>query len=288
MSVFLALLLLAQVGPVTAPGMDDPTQLPPEIVERKEREAAAPVVDQPEESRAVKLDISPDLAQCLVEANEDPLAAAEASREWFDASQGRERAEAGHCLGVALSRLERWEPAYVAFVASRDNSAPEDLAARARRGSMAGNAALASGDARAALDALELAETDARNSEQPDFAGEIALDKAQALVALGREEEAARSLAVARAALPESAQAWLLSATLSRRMGDLASAQTQIERAAELMPIAPDIGLEAGVIAVLSGRDEAARKSWQSVIDAAPESDAARVARGYIEQLEAS
>ena len=38
------------------------------------------------------------------------------------------------------------------------------------------------------------------------------------------------------------------------------------------------IGLEAGVIAVLSGRDDAARRSWQSVLTAAPGSDAAKTA----------
>ena len=68
-------------------------------------------------------------------------------------------------------------------------------------------------------------------------------------------------------------------------MGKLAEAQAQIERAYDLRPIDPAVGLEAGVIAVLSGRDGSARKSWQSVIDAAPQSAEAAAARGYIAQL---
>ena len=46
------------------------------------------------------------------------------------------------------------------------------------------------------------------------------------------------------------------------------------------LPRDPQVGLEAGVIAVLSGRDDAARKSWQSVIAAAPDSDEAKTAHG--------
>ena len=51
------------------------------------------------------------------------------------------------------------------------------------------------------------------------------------------------------------------------------------------MPVDPEIGLEAGVIAILLGHEEAARKSWQSVISAAPGSGAAKTAQGYIDQL---
>ena len=85
--------------------------------------------------------------------------------------------------------------------------------------------------------------------------------------------------------MPDNAQAWLLSATLSRRDGDLATAQTRIERAAMLAPLDPAIGLEAGLIAALGGRDEAARRSWQSVIEAVPGSAEAATAQGYLDQL---
>jgi Flp pilus assembly protein TadD len=45
-------------------------------------------------------------------------------------------------------------------------------------------------------------------------------------------------------------------------MGHLADAQTQIQTAARLTPLDPEVGLEAGVIAMLSGHEDAARKSW--------------------------
>ena len=144
---------------------------------------------------------------------------------------------------------------------------------------------LAGGDPAAALAALDQARSDADKAGEAKLRGTIAIDRARALVALNRQDEAAAALAEARAAVPKSAQAWLLSATLSRRQGKLSEAQQQIERAAELMPVDPEIGLEAGVIAVLSGRDAAARKSWESVVRAAPQSEAAKTAQSYLDQL---
>jgi predicted TPR repeat methyltransferase len=71
-------------------------------------------------------------------------------------------------------------------------------------------------------------------------------------------------------------------------MNKLPEAQAQIEKAAALLPVDPEIGLEAGVIAVLAGRNEAARKSWQSVLTTAPDSEAAATAKGYLAQLGAA
>jgi hypothetical protein len=68
-------------------------------------------------------------------------------------------------------------------------------------------------------------------------------------------------------------------------MGKLADAQEQVEEAARLDPTAPAIGLEAGVIAILDGREEAARSSWQSVIDLSPGTEFATSAQSYLDQL---
>ena len=108
---------------------------------------------------------------------------------------------------------------------------------------------------------------------------------ARALVALDRTGEAEAALNTARRDAAQDPDAWLLSATLARRLGKLSDAQFLIETAARLNPVDPEVGLEAGVIAVLSGRDEAARKSWQSVIAAAPGSAPAALAKSYIDQL---
>jgi RpiB/LacA/LacB family sugar-phosphate isomerase len=77
-----------------------------------------------------------------------------------------------------------------------------------------------------------------------------------------------------------------LSATLSRHNGDLAKAQSQIEQAMGRAPTNPEIGLEGGLIAVLAGRDDAARRSWQSVVRIAPGTPAADKAAAYLTQLD--
>jgi Flp pilus assembly protein TadD len=152
---------------------------------------------------------------------------------------------------------------------------------------MAGNAALAGGSAATALPILDVAQAAAKTAQDTDLLGTIAVDRARAFVALDQQAQAASALADARMAAPGDPQAWLLSATLSRRQNKLTEAQTQIERAAQIAPQDPEIGLEAGVIAVLGGRDAAARKSWQSVVATAPASDAAKTATGYLAQLDA-
>jgi tetratricopeptide (TPR) repeat protein len=212
---------------------------------------------------------------------DDAEEAADAASAWLAQAKGAERASAGECLGVALSVAGQWGDATTAFRAAQDVADKPEW--RARLGGMAGEAALNADDPAKALAALDLARADA--SGNAVLTAGIAIYRARALVALKREPEAATALAEARAAAPANPQAWLLSATLSRRQGKLADAQAQIQRAAELLPLDPEIGLEAGLIAVLSGHDEAARKSWQSVIAAAPQSDAAATARTYLGQL---
>ena len=158
---------------------------------------------------------------------------------------------------------------------------------RARLGAMAGNAALAQGAFEQALTTLDLARNEASGAGDIRLTGEIAIDRARALVALKRNDDAAKALVEARTTAADNALAWLLSATLSRREGKLAEAQAQIAAAAELAPRDPEIGLEAGVIAMLAGNEAAARRSWQSAIDTAPQSQAATTARGYLAQLAA-
>jgi len=284
MSIFVSLLMMAQASPYGGIGERPVSQLPPEIIERKEREAQKRR-SQPPATPAALPAPQTELDRCLALVNTDPLAALDAAEAWQRQAKGVPASQAGHCLGVALGRLERWSEAEGAFLAAREMAGAGNGLERARLGAMAGNAALARGDAEDALAALDIAHGDALAVPDKPLAGDIAIDRARALVALKRNDEAAAALAEARAVLPRSAEAWLLSATLSRRGGKLAEAQAQIEKAAELMPVDPDIGLEAGVIAVLSGHDEAARKSWQSVVDAAPGSPSAATARGYLAQL---
>lgn len=274
--ILAAMLVLAQAGSdlptVTAPGMAAPQPIP-----HRQRPPEADVKAAPAPAPATKL------TACLAAAHEDPSSAAEAAAAWRQQAKGGERAQAEECRGVALAAGEEWTDAEQAFVAARDISTlPAD---KARYGAMAGNAALAGGEAARAETELATAHADALSAGDKRLAGDIAIDRSRALVALHRDGDAAAALDEGRGNSPGNATGWLLSATLARRHNDLANAQRLIERAADLDPVDPAIGLEAGVIAVLGGREEAARKSWQSVIAAAPASAEAKIAQGYLDQL---
>jgi tetratricopeptide (TPR) repeat protein len=277
---------MAQVGPAsTLPSNGSPyaSSLPLEIIEKKDAEAA-------KRAREAQNVVLPNArpgasAGCLSAVEANPEKSAELARSALDDALGRQRVRAGLCLGVALSDLGRWDEARTVFTNARDAADATDHASRARLGAMAGNAALAAGQPGQALSLLAPAATDAKIVADADLTGSIALDRARALVAVKQPGEAATALAEARAAQPDNAQAWLLSATLSRREKNLPQAQTQIEKAASLAPQDPEIGLEAGVVAMLSGNETAARRSWTSVLAAGPDSDAAATARQYLSQL---
>ena len=224
------------------------------------------------------------LGGCLAAANNDPENAIAAANDWLKDAQGPARAEANLCLGTAYAGLERWDEAQSAFTAGREAASPRDAMMRAKLGIMAGNAALAGRSPVAALAVLDVAKGDAEMAKTAEITSAIAVDRARALVLLNRQDEAAAALAEARSAQGDNATTWLLSATLSRRMNHLAEAQTQIESAAKLAPTDPEIALEAGVIAELSGHEDAARKDWQSVADADPDGPSGRQAKEYLAQ----
>lgn len=280
MGLTLALLpLLAQVGPFNTP--DTSTSLPARRPPAASR-TATPI--SPLGQAVVPVARSERGRDCAASVEIDPEEAIDTAITWLADAKGQGLAEAQLCLGLARSALEDWSEAGEAFVAARDAAGADQLM-RARLGAMAGSAELAANAPARALAALDTARADAKGLAVPALEAEIALDRSRALVALKRDGEAEAALAEARGAVPGSAEAWLLSATLARRTGKLGEAQSRIARAADLNPVDPEVGLEAGVIAVLAGRDDAARKSWQSVITAAPESGAAETAKGYLAQL---
>lgn len=226
--------------------------------------------------------------ECLQLAAHDPSAAEDAASEWFDQAKGSnaDQAAAQECLGTSLANRGEWEDAESAFLHARALAPEEAVVMRARLGAMAGNAALADGRVADALASLNEAALNAGSAGDAVLAGGIAIDRARALVSSGDMEGASAALTEARGHNPDDWEAWLFSATLARRQGDLVAAQQFIEKAADLRPVELTVGLEAGVIAALSGHDAAARKSWQSVIDAKPKSHEAEAARAYLAQMD--
>jgi tetratricopeptide (TPR) repeat protein len=276
----LAATLLMQTGPLVGDGVAPSLNLP--VIDRPTgpRRRRNPFL-LPSERGAVE---NSKLAQCRDLATNNPDEGATMATDWLSGAKGTERADAHLCLGYAYTQSQSWSMAEQAFLAGRDE-ATDNVVSRARLGTMAANAALADGGAVRALAALDRAHDDAKAAADKDLTGQIDTDRARTLVSLKRDAEAATALAEARSITPADETTWLLSATLSRRMGQLAQAQTQIETAAKLNPVDPEIGLEAGVIAVLAGHEDAARRSWQSVVTASPQSDAGHQASAYLQQL---
>ncbi len=270
MSLLLPLIMLLQVGA-------DPHVYPqaplPSITPRRQVTKAAPLVP------------TDRLATCLARGRDDNDAGLAYARDWLaQAKTPEERAQPNQCLGLLLSDEGEFGEAQTAFAAAVEAIPASQAAGAVPLMAMAGNAALANGEAARALDWFDRALA-VRDFDNPGARGGILADRARALVALGRTADAAAALADARVQAPGDASVFLLSATLARRGHDLRGAQTFIETAAALDPRDPAIGLEAGVIAVLAGHDAAARKSWNSVLTTAPDSAEAKVARGYIGQL---
>ena len=227
------------------------------------------------------------LAACMNLLRDDvPSAIAEASR-WASEEPGAGRALPLQCLGTAYMWMGRHAAAAEAFGEARDITPAEQRPARARYGAMAAIALEADGDMAGAVEAATAAEADAIATGDTVLAAAIARDAASPLVQLGRAEEADAALARARGNNPQDPLTWLISARFSRSQERLAEAQGFIQTAAALSPRDPEVGLEAGIIAALAGRDGAARLSFASVIQVAPGSPLAERAQAYIDQLPA-
>jgi tetratricopeptide (TPR) repeat protein len=218
---------------------------------------------------------------CLALATSDPKAA-EAEADRFRIAGGGARAR--QCQGMAYAQEARWADAAAAFEsAAHDADAVHDTLA-ARYWAQAGNAWLAAGDTTKAQTALTTAITAGTLDEFGR--GEALLDRARAQVAAGRAASARGDIDSALEAVPKDPLAWLLSATLARRMNDLPRAQNDIAEAQKLASDDASVQLEAGNIAAMSGNADGARTAWQAAVKLAPGTAIAANARAALAQFD--
>lgn len=219
---------------------------------------------------------------CLQLATTDPRAA-ENEAESYRLSGGG--AKARECLGLAYAREERWREAATAFEdAAHDAETAKDILA-ARYWAEAGNAWLATSEpvkAHAALDAALAPGTLAGQDK-----GEALLDRSRALVAAGEMKSARTDLDAALDNAPADPLAWLLSATLARRMGDLPRARGDIAEALTRSSDDASVQLEVGNIAAMDGDADGAKAAWLQAIKLAPGSAMAANARRALAQFDA-
>lgn len=276
-----ALMLLSAIqasapatGPIGPAAPATPASLPPAQSATPGEATPAYVTPLADEAR---------FEACMDLATDDPASGVVAANEWMIAGGGY---FARHCLGFAYAKDGRWGAAADSFVtAARDAERARDTRA-ANLWTQAGNAALAAGEAEAALTYFDAAM--AQGIKAGLLLGELHLDRARALVATGQTDEAEAAFAEAHKLVPEDPLAWLLSATLARRLGKLERAQADIDIAAKLAPRDPEVALEAGNIAASAGQYDTARRNWTQAIDIRPDGPVAKTARGHLAQLDAA
>jgi tetratricopeptide (TPR) repeat protein len=220
--------------------------------------------------------------ECLDLARKDAPSAVTDASLWAQQNGGY---LAGACHGFALASDFKFDLAVPVLVEAAKGAEAKNDPRAARFWAQAGNAAIANEQPAEALTALDRALTiAAANAEKAD----IEVDRARALVALNRTDEAATALVNARQLGPENGTAWLLSATLARRLNKLPDALAYIQTSAALLPRDPAVALEAGNIAIAAGDEAAARKQWEQAIAIAPTSRQANSAQTQLAALGAA
>lgn len=210
---------------------------------------------------------------CVTQIRSDPEGAVTTANGWRIVGGGF---YARQCLGLAYVALERWTDAAQQFEEAARAVGPGDPRA-ADFQVQAGNAWLAAGEATRAVQVFDAALASDALTDQ--MRGEVRLDRARALVALGSLDGARHDLDEALRLVPEDPMAWYLSAGLARRQRDAARAQADIARARQLAPDDPDVALLAGTIAGDAGNMEEAERLYRQVATEAPNSAAGRAAR---------
>ncbi|MCB4858467.1 tetratricopeptide repeat protein [Sphingobium sp. PNB] len=218
---------------------------------------------------------------CLDQAVEAPDKGVAFAQQWrIDGGSFYAR----NCMGFAYARAERWAPAIVAFEQGADEAERNgEMVQSGRLWAQAGNAALAGGDAAKARDDFDAAL--ARGLPDGMEKGEVHLDRARALVALNDVKGARASLDAALDQVPRDPLAWLLSATLARRSGEMKLAQAHIARAVQLSPDDASVALEEGNIAILTDHEDVARSAWQRAVKLAAEAPAGKAAADNLSRL---
>ncbi|WP_454885782.1 tetratricopeptide repeat protein [Sphingomonas oryzagri] len=215
---------------------------------------------------------------CARLSDTDPAAAQKEAIGWAKTGGG---VAAAQCLGIARSAGGDWKGALDAFTTGATLAdQTHDGLASANLWVSAGNAALAGGEFETAR--VDLSTAIASPLLPDPLKGEAYVDRARAAVGAGDTGAARADLDQAVKLVPADPMAWLLSATLARRIGDTTRARTDINEAMMRAPNQSDILYEAGNIAATAGDMDDARAQWTRASTAEPDSDAAKRAKAEL------
>ena len=178
---------------------------------------------------------------------------------------------ARHCLALAQFAAKDYAEALLSYEGAATASQAAKDGQAVSLWSQGADAAMLAGKPDAAVRFLDKALAgDVSDKAQAS----IRVNRAEALVDLKRNSEAAADLDKATKLDPAVRYGWLLQATLARRMADFKTAEAAILKAAELEPDSADVQFEAGNIAAAQGKDSLARAAWLAAARADPDSPA--------------
>ena len=221
---------------------------------------------------------------CLALAQSAPGRAIESAQAWRIENGGM---AALHCLALAQFARKDYASAFNSFDAAVKASQRAGDGQVVILLSQAAYAALLAGQPEVALGFLGRAigsggAAAATGSDAtaitPQVEATLRVTRAETLVELKRDKDAAADLARATALFPDVADGWLLQATLARRMGALSLAETAILQAAQRTPDNAEVQYEAGNIAAARGEIGLAKTAWTAAAAAEPESMAGQAA----------
>lgn len=243
--------------------------------------AARPTAAPAAKPAAGPADDATRLQRCIATIATDPVAARAEAGRWRMAGGG---AAARDCGGLAFAAEKNWAAAAAEFEsAARDAQLAHDDRA-ATYWAQGGNAWLAAGDATKARTALDSALTAGTLTGLQ--LGEARLDHARALVAADDLASARTDIDLALTTAGDDPLAWLLSATLARRMGNVPRARGDIAEALKRSPDDASVQLEAGNIAARDGDETRARAAWADAARLAPDTPTARNAIAALRQFD--
>ncbi len=205
---------------------------------------------------------------CLSLVKNDPQRAIANAQAWRVEGGG---IPARQCLALAqfamgdvATALKSFEGVAEASESARDGQAVTLWAQAADAAMMAEQPAAALGYVDHALGG--------ESTLSPRAEASLRITRAEALVALKRDKEAAADLEKATGLDAAVSDGWLLKATLARRMGDVKAAEAAIVKAGELAPDDAAVQYEAGNIAAERGDVALARTAWSAAEKADPDS----------------
>ena len=216
--------------------------------------------------------------RCLSLVKNDARSAASGAEAWHIAGGG---AAALHCEALALTAMHRYADAGVKLDQAAVVAPGSQHDLRVALYDQAGNAWLLAGNPMKAEASLSTALILSPDDE------DILFDRARARAARKDWQGAESDLTKLLGVDPDRADAWVLRASARHAEGRAAEASADIAHALSVYPDYPEALVERGAMKLEAGDTAGARADWQTVIQHAPNGDAANAARQRLADMTA-